>query len=757
MSLLRLLKKYGARWALALVLILVACLYIRQEISSTIVDRLEVFAYDSKVRAQDGGLDPRVVIVDIDEKSIAEVGRWPWSRDVLAELVRKLDEKYFVKSAGFDVTFPEPDNSAGFATLQTIAQREFKDIPQFGQRLAKIKPLFDFDAQFAGALQDKPVVLGYFFSNEERDINKGALPRPAFTSAALNGRDIDAIDYIKYTGNLPMLQKVARAGGFINPKPDDDGIIRRLPLLIRHGDGYFESLAFATARTALGASKVKPVFYSSGELNMSDEAMRSYGALKGLELNTKPKPTIVPLDRDLTLLVNYRGVGGVSGGQYRYVSAVDVLKERVPMNVLADNIVLIGTTSAGLKDLRVSPTNVDYPGVEMHANVISSILDQRFKQEPDFHAGLQVATAIVVGLALGMLLPVLTPLMSIVVSLLTAAGIVASNLYMFTALDWVVPMAPVLLLVIALFLINLTWGYLFEFRKSRAMVNLFGEYVAPELVAEMAENPESYNMEGETRELTVLFCDVRGFTTISEGLSANQLREYINLYLTAMSEDIRGNRGTLDKYIGDAVMAFWGAPVTLPDHARRAVATALKMLETADKLNAEFQARGWPELKIGIGLNTGDMRVGDMGSKIRRAYTVMGDAVNLGSRLEGITKEYGVGLVVGESTRVAAPEFIYRELDRVRVKGKNEPVPIFEPVGLAQEVDADTRAEVDAWHHALALVRSQQWEEARRSLHGLRERQPARALYALYLERVDYYLGAPPGDNWDGVTTFKTK
>ena len=264
-------------------------------------------------------------------------------------------------------------------------------------------------------------------------------------------------------------------------------------------------------------------------------------------------------------------------------------------------------------------------------------------------------------------------------------------------------------------------------------------------------------MEGETRELTVLFCDVRGFTTISEGLNANQLREYINLYLTAMSEDIRSNRGTLDKYIGDAVMAFWGAPVVLPDHASHAVATALKMLETANKLNAEFIARNWPELKIGIGLNTGEMRVGDMGSKIRRAYTVMGDAVNLGSRLEGITKEYGVGLVIGEATKLAAPEFAYRELDRVRVKGKNAPVPVFEPLGLSKDIDENTRAELDLWHKALGQVRVQQWDEAEHLLHKLHAAYPDRALYKLYLERIEYYRQHPPGADWDGVTTFQTK
>lgn len=753
----RLFAKYGKRWALAAALTLLACLYIKQEISSTFVERLEVFAYDTRMRIQHGPLDPRIVIVDIDEKSIAEVGRWPWSRNVLAELVTKLDNKYHVRTASFDAIFPEPDTSAGFGTLQALAAKELADIPQIEQRLDKLKPMFDFDAQFATALQDRPVVLGYFLSNDERAVTKGLLPNPAFTTEHLKGREIESTRYQSYTGNLEVLQRSAKAGGFINPTPDSDGVIRRLPMLARFGDAYYESLALATARVALGASLVRPIVFTEKELHLSGEAARTYGALKGIRMNTKPHTTAVPLDRNLTILVNYRGKGGPGGGQYRYVSAVDVLKERVPLDVLADNVVLVGTSSAGLKDLRASPTNVDYPGVEMHANIISSILDGNFKQEPDFHIAIQLTYAIVIGFVLGLLLPILSPLASIILSLCTAIAVVGSNLYLFNACNWVIPLAPVLLLVGALFFFNLAWGYLFEFRKSRAMVNLFGEYVAPELVAEMAENPESYNMEGETCELTVLFCDVRGFTTISEGLNANQLREYINLYLTAMSEDIRCNRGTLDKYIGDAVMAFWGAPIALPDHASRAVATALKMLETANKLNADFIARNWPELKIGIGLNTGEMRVGDMGSKIRRAYTVMGDAVNLGSRLEGITKEYGVGLVVGEATKLAAPEFAYCELDRVRVKGKNEPVPIFEPLGLNKDIDENTRAKLDLWHKALGLVRAQQWDEAAHLLHKLHAAYPDRALYKLYLERIEHYRQHPPGADWDGVTTFKTK
>jgi adenylate cyclase len=265
-------------------------------------------------------------------------------------------------------------------------------------------------------------------------------------------------------------------------------------------------------------------------------------------------------------------------------------------------------------------------------------------------------------------------------------------------------------------------------------------------------------MEGELRELTVMFSDVRNFTTISESLEPNELREFINLYLTAMSENIRdSHQGTLDKYIGDCVMAFWGAPVAFPDHATRAVASALLMQQTADKLDREFQARGWPSLKIGIGLNTGPVRVGDMGSKIRRAYTVMGDAVNLASRLEGITKVYGVGIVVGEATKAAAPAYAYRELDRVRVKGKNEPVSIYEPIALNSELTAAQRASLTQWHDALAHFRAQRWDEAEKILLGLQSAYPHDALYLLYLDNIAQLRKEPPGADWDGVTTFKTK
>lgn len=747
----KLFSKHSIRWMLGLLVVLLACSQPLGLLPSTLIDRIDLFIYDARMAMQKVEQDSRIVIVDIDEKSLAEVGRWPWSRDIVADLVEKMAGHYQARAIAFDVLFSEPDTSSGYETLEALAQGELKDIPDFGQRLQALKPTLDFDGRLAKALQDRPVVLAFYLSNRHP---KGVLPPAAFTDGDLGGYVLDALSYHGYEGSLKSLQSAAPMGGYMNTELDPDGLLRSIPLMARVGDSYYESLSLAAARLALGISEVHPVFLTDSV--RSEQMEREYGILDSLQLNTVPEIRI-PVEANIKALIHFRGPGGPTGGAFRYVSAADVLKGRVPQEELESRIMLVGTTAAGLNDLRAAPVNNEYPGVEAHANMIASILDGDFKQRPDYANEADLVQILLVGIVLIVALSKLSPQASILFSLLMATAVGAFNFWMYQSSHLVLPVATVLLMILALFILDVAWGYLFEYRKGRAMVNLFGEYVAPELVSEMALNPEHYSMEGESRELTVLFADVRGFTTISEGLDPNALREYINLYLTAMSEDIRGNRGTLDKYIGDAVMAFWGAPVALPDHAERAVATTLKMLASAEALNKDFLKRGWPPLKIGIGLNTGEMRVGDMGSKIRRAYTVMGDAVNLASRLEGITKVYGVGIVVGEATMRAAPAYAYRDLDRVRVKGKNEPVPIFEPLALASEIDGATRAMLDKWHAALALVRAQQWDEAEQLLRELQAAHPEQELYALYLQRTAHYRSHPPGADWDGVTTFETK
>lgn len=743
------LKKHGARLLLgALLTLLAACAGIGLFGSDT-VGRLDAMLGDMRMRVEAPQLDTRIVIVDIDEKSLNQIGRFPWGRDVQARLVSQLTGHYGVAAVGFDISFPEADTSSGYGVLADLARGELAGVPGLRSQLERLKPQMDYDALFAEAMRGQPVVLGYSVSDRQK---KGVLPKPAFTVADLNGRTVTAFTAPGYEANLAQLQQAAHGAGIFTALTDSDGVLRSSTLLQRIGDGYYPSLSLATASVYLKARAIAPVFgQSADELS---EAEREHGGLDHIAVFTPRGRLDIPVGEALTTTIQFRGKGGPDGGAFRYVSAADVLMGAVPTEVLHGAIVLVGTTAAGLNDIRATPVNAEFPGVEVHANLIKSILDGHFKSRPDYALAIEFGQVVLVGLLLGCALALATPAAAVLLAGGALAGALGLNWWLYHHFDAVLDVAVLLLLIAALFVANLAWGYFFEVRKGRALVSRFGQYVAPELVAQMADNPDRYSMDGESRELTVLFADVRGFTAISEQMTPQELREYINLYLTAMSEDIRDSHGgTLDKYIGDAVMAFWGAPVAFADHASRAVASALLMQKSAARLNTEFQARGWPALQIGIGLNSGLMHVGDMGSRIRRAYTVMGDAVNLGARLEGITKVYGVGIAVSEFTRAQAPQFAYRELDRVRVKGKTEPVAIYEPRGLLSEADAVELALLARWSRLLELLRTRDWDGAGAILLEL----PDDGLRRLYAERLRQYRIDPPGADWDGVTNFETK
>ncbi|APA67422.1 guanylate cyclase [Janthinobacterium sp. 1_2014MBL_MicDiv] len=745
------LRKHGARWLLGVALTVAAAILCLA--GNANIARLDAMLGDWRMRAEAPQLDSRIVIVDIDEKSLARVGRFPWSRDIQAKLVRQLTGHYGVAALGFDISFPEADTSSGYAVLETLARGELAGVAGLPAQLEKLRPAMDYDGQFADAMRGQPVVLGYSVSERQK---KGVLPAPAFTVADLNGRTVTAYTAPGYEANIAPLQAAARGAGIFTALTDADGVVRSSTLLQRIGDGYYPSLSLATAAVYLQARAIAPRFTATADTLSARELAN--GGLEHIVLFAPRGATAIPVGEALTTTVQYRGTGGPAGGAFRYVSASDVLAGSVPPALLQGAIVLVGTTAPGLNDIRATPVNAEYPGVEVHANLIKSILDGRFKSRPDYALALELLQVLAVGLLLAGALAVLPPAGVMLLTLGAMAAAIAVNLHLYAARDLVLGGAVVLLLIVALFIVNLAWGYFFEVRKGRALVARFGEYVAPELVAEMADNPQRYTMDGENRELTVLFADVRGFTAISEQLAPAALREYINTYLTAMSQDIRDSHGgTLDKYIGDAVMAFWGAPVAFADHASRAVASALLMQRSAARLNADFAARGWPPLRIGIGINTGAMHVGDMGSRIRRAYTVMGDSVNLAARLEGASKLYGVGIVAGAATRAAAGDFLYRELDLVRVQGKQQAVAIFEPRGLLADADAQELAQLARWHAALALLRARDWEAAAAEVASLQADFPEDGVYRLYAARLAHYRAAPPPAGWDGVTVLNSK
>ncbi len=732
------------RASIGLVVVFLFVLSYAFEQHADLLRRVELLAYDIRLRAtMPERIDPRIVIIDIDEKTLAAEGRWPLGRDRQAALVKNLFELYKIKTVGFDVFFPEADNSSGLAKLEELGKGELQNSAEFQAKLDDLRKTLDYDKSFADVLQKYPVVLAFAGSNERADLQKlgqGALPEPSYTAKSFNNRPIRVLEIDGYSGNLPIIQKAAPVTGHALPAIDFDGNLRRTPALIKYKDGYYESLSIAVFRTFLDNEPIK--------VKLRDDEGDNVVKLESIQL----RDTIIPLDDDGSVLIPYRG----RSPMFRYISATDVIRGKLTPGELEGKIALVGTTAQGLFDLRASPVGEVYPGVESHANLISGYLDNNLKKRPLFDKAIKASLILLIGIPLAIALVKLNPLWSLATVVGTSLLLVAFNMYWWYA-GYVLPISMPLIMIGVLFLLNMAYGFFIEARSKRQITGIFGTYVPKELVEEMAKDPGTYTTKGESRDMTVLFSDVRNFTSISEGLSPSELKDMMNAYLTAMTETIQKDRGTIDKYIGDAIMAFWGAPLKDEKHAEHALNSAMQMQKVIKDIAPDFIKRGWPKLEIGVGLNCGTMSVGDMGSSFRRAYTVMGDAVNLASRLEGLTKEYGVGILVSENIVSTVTGYIYRELDRVRVKGKLEPISIYEPVGVKGEVPDQVLSEIDRFHRALDKYRQQKWDDAEEILVKLSHADPNRKVYHEYIDRLANLRANPPGANWDGVFTFTHK
>ena len=738
-------KQHVVRIALGLLIVVAFVGYAARLYEVGLVTQLDNILYDARVRlTMPGTVDERVVILDIDEKSLQEVGRWPWPRDTMAQVMDRLFNDYRIGIVGFDVVFAEADYSSGIRTLDRLAQGELKQAQGFVEAYRQLRPGLDNDGRFARAMQGRNVVLGFYLNSEKDAKRIAAIPEPVLPQGTFAGRTVGFTNWVGYGGNLPEFQKAAAGAGHFNPFVDFDGIVRRVPMIAEFDGQYYEALSLAVVRALLGFPKVEPGYPSD------EPASKSYSGMEWIKVG----PLTVPVDESASALVPYRG------GRYSfpYISLADVLADRVDKSRLAGKIALVGTTAPGLLDLRATPVDAVFPGVEIHANLIAGMLDKRIKHKPAYVVGAEILMLLLAGVALALALPMLSPLYASITALSVALLLSAINVAAWSSGDLVLPLASVLAMIGLLYVFNMAYGYFVEARSKREFTELFGQYVPPELVDRMAADPGKYSMEPRAAELTILFSDVRGFTSISEALKPEELREYINDYLTEMSEIIRsGYRGTLDKYIGDAIMAFWGAPVDDAQHARNGVLAALDMLKACERLNAKFAQKGWPALRIGVGLNSGPVRVGDMGSRIRRAYTAMGDPVNVASRLEGRTKYYGVGVLVGESTRALVRDVVFREVDRIKVKGKDEAVAIFEPIGLEADVGKAALDELRLWHQTLRAYRARQWDQVDLNLLNLERMHAGCGLYALYGARVAQFRREPPPEGWDGVTAFDEK
>ncbi len=745
--------KHWPRIAVTLIPLLLALLHAAAIAPISVLHQLDDIGYDARLRAtMPKTLDERIVIVDIDEKSLSELGRWPWGRNKLGALTDELFGRQKIALLGFDVVFAEADESSGLTRLNELARNELRDQPGFVEKLQQMQGLLDYDAAFAKSLENRAVVLGYYFTGDRDGHSSGVLPTPVMSKGALQGRSVRFTSWNGFGSNIAQIAKAAPMAGFFNSIPETDGVVRSLPLIAEHKGQYYESMALAMFRVLAGQPTVEPGFSQERMLS------RNHQRLESIVLKLEGKKTLsIPVDDRVSTLVPFRGYGGQRGGSFKYISASDVLAGRLPAGSLRDKIVLVGATTPGLVDLRVTPVGETYPGVETHANVLSGLLDGKVLVKPDYATGYEVFVLILAGLMLAFALPLLSAPWAVLLSATVILALVALNFWLYMAFGLVFPLASAIAMSLMAFALNTSYGYFVESRSKRKLASLFGTYVPPELVDEMVKNPDSYSMQASNKELTVMFCDMRGFTKMSEQMEPVALQILLNGVFSRLTSLIRANRGTIDKYMGDCVMAFWGAPVETPDHAHLAVKAALEMADAVHDINREHRARGIPEIGIGIGLNTGSMCVGDMGSNIRRSYTVIGDAVNLGARLEGLSKAYGVEIVASESTRGKAPDFVWQELDKVRVKGKEQAVAIFQPLAPAGQFSPESASELKTWGAFVKAYRTQDWDRSDVLLLNLLRSNAKKYLYQVYAERVAYMRMLPYDPAWDGATNFETK
>ena len=518
------------------------------------------------------------------------------------------------------------------------------------------------------------MVLSYYFTSDSQGRTNGVLPKPVITQKNLGGIPFRATTWDGYGSNIERISTAAPRAGFFNAIADSDGVVRSVPLVAAYNGDYYESLALALYRTILNSPEVMPS-YANSDVSVNIESLKLVDGASNNSIKT------IKVDDRAAVLVPYRGSGGVTGGSFQYISATDVLNKRIDTKTLSGKIVLVGSSAPGLLDLRVTPVGQTYPGVETHANLLSSMLDEKTIVVPDYALGVEVAYLLLVGLSLAFVLPALTAMRALMFSLATLLVPAALNIYLFVAHGLVFPMATLILLSLFAYMLNMSYGYFVESKSKRELTKLFGSYVPPQLVDEMLLEPSDHTMKALSRELTVMFCDLRGFTEMAENLEPAQLQHMLNDVFGRLTQLIVDRRGTVDKYMGDCVMAFWGAPVSMADHAELAVLTALDITKAIKLINQEHRAVGLPVIKLGIGINTGQMCVGDMGSFMRRSYTVVGDAVNIASRLEKLTKNYDVAILVGAatkaSTKVGASRFNWLEVDKVKLAGKHDILTVF--------------------------------------------------------------------------------
>lgn len=692
-----------------------------------------------------------VAIITIDEKSLDHYGRWPWPRKRIAELIDSLTE-YDVNGIGFDIVFAEPDHNSQSTEIADIKNKlsslaiDNRELQSYLD--VKIKEN-DNDAILENAIkQSGRVVLGYFFHTSDEDL-KHIDKSKENQKVEFKNSEYSSVKYLSAeASNTPFTQPVfsvesnlkdfsekAASLGYFNVFPDFDGTVRWAPLIMKYEDKYYPPLSLQLARRYMGN---KPLSIFAAEFGVESIMLGDM---------------LIPTDEGGSLLINYRGANKT----FPHYSVYDVIEKKVPANLLKDSIVLIGATAIGIYDMRVVPFSSVFPGVEIHANIIDNIIHDDFLYRPEWISMVDLAIILLIGILLGLLLPRLGPLAGALFTGTLFVLFTGGNFYAFANegvwLNYVYPVISIISIYTSITL----YYYMTEERERKKVRNAFQYYMTSSVVNEVLKDPAKLKLGGDKKVLSVLFSDIRNFTTISERMSPEDLVHFLNEYLTVMTDIVFEHDGVLDKYMGDAIMSIYGAPLDQTDHPLRACKTALEMMHALKKLHVAWEERGLPKMDIGIGISTGPMVVGNMGSERRFDFTVMGDTVNIGSRLEAINKQYGTNIIISEATYAAVcNEMTCRELDLVKVKGKDRPAKIYE---LMAEKGRDERYEklASAFSIALSLYREMKWHDAVSAFQKVLEIGPNDRTSKIYIKRCQALAKLPPPAGWDGVFEMTTK
>ncbi len=701
--------------------------------TGNLLDRAEMALYDLRIRLGEGFTPteskPPIIIVDIDERSQVQEGRWPWPRDRVADLINKIgaqEPALIVLDILFGSTEPIPQDMT-----PTSCSADFCPTPMRSSGISAT----DADRQLATAIAQHDVVAGFLF-HEEYLVN-GKLPDG---HKHVPDNMLPTWEPTGYSTSLPLLQHAVKAQGYMNSLLAGDGTARRMPLFMQYDDYLYPSLSLATAQR----------FMFEDDWEAHTARIDKQDLYAGVGLGAK----FIPTDMFGNILIPY----STQPKHFPLLPATDIMRDKIPDKTMEGAIVMVGTSALLLGDLRSTPVQANLPGVSIHAYALQGLLDPAILlQEPAWGLTIEL-----IGLAaLALLMLVLYPLCGPRTLLITGSTLllisIGANLWMWHTEHIRLDLIPTLLLILFITGLFVVYDMLRENRERNHMQHLFGQYVPPEHIEQIMATPEAVSFTGEKRNMTVLFADLHDFTSLAERLETQTLKNLLNHYLNAATSVIFDYNGTIDKYIGDLIMAFWNAPLREHDHPRQAVLSALGLRKMLQDNAAEYRQFGITPLQLGIGINTGEMNVGDMGSNYRRNYTVLGDAVNLAARIETLTRYYGVDILVGEHTRKHCEGIIFRTVDRVRVKGKRETVLLFHPLGLGTELSPQTRHLWKIHEQAMQHYWNHDWPHASKLFAHILLESPDDPLASLYLERIATLTQKTPSPDWDGVYEHRNK